>query len=411
MAYKFEDQVRICAEEYVKALEAHGFKASIVPGSYRDYMVNIAVAKNGRTYGLVLIYYNEKNAGCSPKWYEMKDKSAAPELEAIWHGKSARDSEAGSIGDPNEDENGGYKINTDGSYQEGGSRVGYAAVVIKRGSIQHELSDSLDNISQRQVLGEIKAVCEAVQWCKAHHVAEVEIYYDYQGLESWATGAWKTNTAQTRQYAQFISTCGVQITWCKVKGHSGNRRNDNVDKLAKAAASDSVQAKTASAEREYQAELKQKAEEFVAFLNENGHSASLRDIFNGNCAQITVTQKGVSRGFLDIYHTDRKPFYISLHELKVDVEARADYERLWNEFTGGATTKQDSGRTAASLSEVEYYYTVLKPFAECQFDFSVLAAAVRRAAAAARLSVPPQETLRYDFRAIETLVERLRREN
>ena len=59
------------------------------------------------------------------------------------------------------------------------------------------------------------------------------IYFDYQGLESWATGAWRTKLPFTQAYAQAVSESGLTIHWVKVKAHSGNPENDLVDQLAK----------------------------------------------------------------------------------------------------------------------------------------------------------------------------------
>jgi ribonuclease HI len=62
------------------------------------------------------------------------------------------------------------------------------------------------------------------------------IYYDYQGLESWATGAWRAKLPFTQAYANAVKESGITIHWVKVRAHSGNPENDIVDQLAKEAA-------------------------------------------------------------------------------------------------------------------------------------------------------------------------------
>jgi ribonuclease HI len=61
----------------------------------------------------------------------------------------------------------------------------------------------------------------------------VTLYFDYQGLESWATGAWRAKLPFTQLYAQTVNTSGITIHWSKVKAHSGNPENEIVDQLAK----------------------------------------------------------------------------------------------------------------------------------------------------------------------------------
>ena len=69
------------------------------------------------------------------------------------------------------------------------------------------------------------------------NMKEITIFYDYQGIESWATGDWKTNNNLTRDYKKFIDEIKSQIdiNFVKVKGHSNDKYNDMADELAKQA--------------------------------------------------------------------------------------------------------------------------------------------------------------------------------
>ena len=88
----------------------------------------------------------------------------------------------------------------------------------------------------RNVAGEIQAVLQALEWCRAHDITTATISFDYQGLASWVEGTWKTRTPFTRAYAERVRALGMALTWHKVLAHSGNPYNDLVDRLAGEAA-------------------------------------------------------------------------------------------------------------------------------------------------------------------------------
>ena len=87
----------------------------------------------------------------------------------------------------------------------------------------------------RNVAGEIEGAKLAMQFCIDNHIEEIDIYYDYEGVEKWCTGAWKTNKSGTISYKQFYDEIkkSVKVSFNKVKGHSGNKYNDVADRLAK----------------------------------------------------------------------------------------------------------------------------------------------------------------------------------
>ena len=88
-------------------------------------------------------------------------------------------------------------------------------------------------VEHRNVAGEIFGILKALEWCQAQGIAEVTLYFDYQGLESWATGAWRAKLPFTQLYAQTVNASDITIHWIKVKAHSGNPENEIVDQLAK----------------------------------------------------------------------------------------------------------------------------------------------------------------------------------
>lgn len=131
------------------------------------------------------------------------------------------------------------KAYVDGSYNPKSKVYGYGAVLIL-GESEYEFSgfdNEKDKSEMRNVSGELMGVVEIIKYCIEQNINSINIYYDYMGIECWANGEWKTNKTYTREYAEFIrkSRTYIDITFSKVKAHSGDYYNEIVDKLAKKA--------------------------------------------------------------------------------------------------------------------------------------------------------------------------------
>ncbi len=127
----------------------------------------------------------------------------------------------------------------DGSYNKWDKRFG-CGVVIFYGGKKITFSRAFDNADLAQmhnVAGEIEGAKLAMQWCIDNNIEEIDIYYDYEGIEKWCTGEWKTNREGTIAYKHFYESVKkkLKISFNKVKGHSGDRFNDMADALAKQA--------------------------------------------------------------------------------------------------------------------------------------------------------------------------------
>lgn len=121
--------------------------------------------------------------------------------------------------------------------QDNGSmRIGWGVLITKEG--EEVFRDKGNDIPpeawvHRNVAGEIWAILKALEWCQNNQVAGITIHFDYQGLENWVTGTWKTKLPFTRAYAHAVRNSGIKIRWEKVKAHSGIPENELVDGLAK----------------------------------------------------------------------------------------------------------------------------------------------------------------------------------
>lgn len=229
----------------------------------------------------------------------------------------------------------GYKIYVDGSCI--GEKVGYGAAVLRDAELIRQMKGyvpAADAAGTRQVAGELVAVGRALRWCEQQNIREVEIYYDYKGIECWATGEWKAKQPLTQRYAKFARQCPVVVRWRKVKAHSGNRWNDLVDELAKQGAASAPEEEAITnteAARQSSGELETKALAFVERLNEDHVPAQFDKVYNGQFARIVILKGGAKAGYFDLYHTAKKPFSPYVHAFK-DARLKAETERAWRAF-------------------------------------------------------------------------------
>ena len=125
----------------------------------------------------------------------------------------------------------------DGSYHAGTGEFACGAVIFYQGEafeISQKFNDP-DLAAMRNVAGEIKGSEAAIAFCLEREIQSLEIHHDYEGIAKWCTGEWKANKEATKAYRQYYlaSSQRLQITFVKVKGHSGDQFNDRADRLAK----------------------------------------------------------------------------------------------------------------------------------------------------------------------------------
>lgn len=204
-----------------------------------------------------------------------------------------------------------YKFYVDGSFK--GGKTGYGFAIICNEELvffgSSEVNDEKFKGSN-QIGGEIYAVIKALEKAKELDIREAEIFFDYYGLEKWATGMWKTNIEMTKLYRKFVSESPVKLTWRKVKSHSGDKWNDFVDSLAQNAIPEIKEEKGIKRVFTPEMEVSSKiANELANYLTDKMISATYdsKSPYNNYYCRVLVNM-GARTGFIDIYNTNkRKP--------------------------------------------------------------------------------------------------------
>lgn len=382
MGYKFEDELRVKAAEYIKTLLQAGVEVEPFPAMFRDYLVKITVGRAG----YINIYYSDKSKSFSLKTHELRDKNIIPQVEACWNTLVQSSDEVYSSL---------YQAYVDGSFLEG--FVGYGAVILKNGQPVEQFSGSVDqHTEQRQVVGELQATISVLQWCQENEIEEIEVFYDYEGIEKWATGEWRANNEATYSYAMHVRESLTKVIWHKVKSHTRVHWNEVVDELAKQGALSNVKQGETKLENPLEV-LEQKATDFVNYLTSHGIQAEFKQICNGQYARIVI-----GGGYFDLYNTPKRPMLPYIHTFK-DASLQAQVQELWIEFQQGAS-KVETPRQTSKYEEVEHYLRVFEPYRHLPFDFTKLALALKKVAG----DTFDVMAYRDDFNELKNIYDRIR---
>lgn len=129
-------------------------------------------------------------------------------------------------------------VYVDGSYDHLLQKYAFGCVfILPEGRICTEYGngDKPQALQHRNVTGEMLGAMYAVRTAMVSGFSKVELRYDYEGIEKWVTGAWRSKTELTGKYAKAMREWGrdIGIVFTKVPAHSHVYYNELADKTAK----------------------------------------------------------------------------------------------------------------------------------------------------------------------------------
>ncbi|WP_291560736.1 MULTISPECIES: viroplasmin family protein [unclassified Clostridium] len=128
----------------------------------------------------------------------------------------------------------------DGSYSKESNRYSFGCVIINKDGKIHSYyayGDDCVALKLNNVAGELQGSMYVVKWACDNGYKNIIIKHDYEGISKWITGEWKAKDLTVKKYVEFINKYKekVNIKFEKVSGHSGDKYNEEVDRLAKKA--------------------------------------------------------------------------------------------------------------------------------------------------------------------------------
>lgn len=312
MASVYERQLREKANQFIQQVNsAHGYQAKLDENSFNEYEVVIQFGK----FGIAKLFYSPQRDYFSLVTSKL-DKSLATPISDLWDDMLALEAKPSVLRTSKTS----HQAFVDGSFDIGRQSVGYGAIILKEGLEVARLSGTVTKyIESQQVGGELSATMRVISWCKSNKVAEIDIFYDYKGIELWATGAWKTKKPMTQEYAKYVKESGIKICWHKVDSHTGVHWNEVADKLARQGA-DQTKPK--------ESVLESTGKAFSAHLTEKGFEAEFDGVKNNQYARIKISENKQQVGIFDLYNTSKRPLDPYLHDFS-DKQLQSEIEALW----------------------------------------------------------------------------------
>lgn len=197
--------------------------------------------RNGRANGVFFTWEDCKAQVDGVSGAEYKGFSSIKDAEDYVSGKNPEEKSKKAKGDntPQPHKDNVAIAYVDGSYNPATHEFSCGAVLFyehEKVLFSKKYNDP-EMCDMRNVAGEIMGAASVISYCIDKGIKSLEIYHDYEGVAKWATGEWKANKVGTKAYAELCEEARhhLNLSFVKVKGHSGDKYNDEADMLAKQA--------------------------------------------------------------------------------------------------------------------------------------------------------------------------------
>lgn len=139
-------------------------------------------------------------------------------------------------------------IYVDGSYNPQTAHWGGGAAILddEETEVLHTIQvTDFDSNGSRQINGELASSIMSLEYVLNHsdqfEDKKIVIYYDYLGIEKWATDEWAARKDVSRDYSIRVKNLilalkvmhQIEVSFHKVKAHSSDKYNDLADQLSK----------------------------------------------------------------------------------------------------------------------------------------------------------------------------------
>lgn len=101
-----------------------------------------------------------------------------------------------------------------------------------------DIKNEPEGCKLEHIAGELRSVIEGIKYIKWKKIEKIKLHYDFEGIADLALlPNCKPRNGTTKRYQQFIKNAinKIDIVFIKIKSHSGDKYNEEVDKLCKIA--------------------------------------------------------------------------------------------------------------------------------------------------------------------------------
>lgn len=219
----YKKELEDFGNKFIKILNNNDFIASFDDTCFRDYLLQINIRNKLIKLGKINLYYKPSKKSYSLMTTNIKDKQAVEIINKCWDTVNGFETFT--------QESGIYEAFVDGSFIDG--KTGYGAVIFLGDKKIQEFSGCIKDTSTRQFGGELFSVMQVIKWCKENNIQKIRINYDYLGIEYFVNNKWQPKNDLAKEYKQTILNSCITILWRKIDSHTGNKKNNIADKLAK----------------------------------------------------------------------------------------------------------------------------------------------------------------------------------